>query len=203
MEREGLADYLRSFEHRAGIVVCQDAKFIYMKPPRTAGTSMFRAVLDKRFNCIHHKDKPRAFSGWLSRVEDSDLKDYFIFSFTRNPWDRAVSAATYFSTPFPAFVTMLTEDKFTNRNMRLHCLPTSIYSHANGKMFADFVGRFEQLRRDFSHILSKLGQNPNTRLPHISKTRRGTYTKYYNAETENVVGSYYSSDCEAFGYTFK
>ena len=33
----GLASYLKHFEHRGGIIVCERRKFIYMKAPRTGG----------------------------------------------------------------------------------------------------------------------------------------------------------------------
>src|SRR5690348_4048323 len=93
----GLADYLRTFEHPGGIIVSEERKFIYMKAPRTAGTSILRKVLEPAIpGMIHEKDAPEAFAAWKRRITDERLAEYFIFSFVRNPWDRFVSIACYF-----------------------------------------------------------------------------------------------------------
>ena len=89
--REGLAEYLRSHEHPGGIIVCEQPKFVYMKPTKTAGTSILRAGLEKRVPGIfHHKDRPEKFAEWINRITDDELEDYYIFTVVRNPWDRLV-----------------------------------------------------------------------------------------------------------------
>ena len=41
---DGIVDYLRNFNHQGGIVASEN-KFIYMKPSKTAGTSIFHHIL--------------------------------------------------------------------------------------------------------------------------------------------------------------
>src|SRR5690242_13692492 len=102
--RAGLAKHFQSLPHPGGIIVCEEPRFIYMKVPRTGGTSVLRLTLDKMpLDIFHHKNHPDRFGDWLSRLTDADLEDYFIFTFVRNPWDRAVSIASYFQIPFHRF----------------------------------------------------------------------------------------------------
>lgn len=112
--RDGLADFLRRHAHAGGIIVCESRRFLCMKPCRTGGTSLLREFLEPRVpGIIHQKDHPKEFREWMSRITDDSLREYFIFSVIRNPWDRAVSIATYFRTPLAKFAQYLARQRVT------------------------------------------------------------------------------------------
>jgi hypothetical protein len=199
---KGLADYLKGFEHPGGIIVSEEKKFIYMKATKTAGTSILRHVLEPRIpDTIHFKDHREKFLLWRENLTDEQLSEYFIFAFTRNPWDRIVSCAFYFKIPPKKF--LLNYAKYVkNSEVRIHSLPIHFYTHFRGTFFADYLGRFETLQKDFDIICDRIGIK-RTVLPHINKTAHKHYSEYYNLETKNLVEQIYHEDIKYYNYRFE
>lgn len=199
--RDGLTDSLRSHLHPGGIIACESRKFIYMKPCRTGGTSLLREFLERRVpGIVHHKDHPRRFHEWLAGITDQCLAEYFIFSAVRNPWDRAVSIATYFRTPVAKFVQDLTQHSL-NRTMREHSLPLYHYTHMRGLPFVDQVCQFETLAEDVSRICGRIGV-PAEPLPHVNRTDHPHYRECLTPDESTIVANEYAEDIALYGYQF-
>lgn len=135
------------------------------------------------------------------------------FSVVRNPFDRAVSLFEYLrgrgnlppTTTFSIFCHYLSERAYE---------PIGLYNHvhlsqlnpqvswlrdANGNLFPDFIGRYENLEQDARVIFSKLGiafQN----LPHLNSSARKPLSEYYGARELDIVRDVYSEDFNAFDY---
>lgn len=199
---KGLANYFRSHLHKDGIIVCENPRFIYMKPGKTAGTSILRSGLEQRLPQIfHHKDHPERFDEWLDQITDDDLADYFIFSVVRNPWDRLVSISTYFDIPFYDFVKNI--DKYReNKKIRMHALPLTLYTHLHGVPFVDFICRMECLQSDMNLVFDHLGLE-RERLPVVNQTKHEYYAHYYGDEEIKAVASLYKDDIQYYGYAFE
>ena len=201
-QRSGLADYLRCHQHPGGIIVCEQPKLVYMKPTKTAGTSILRAGLEKRVAGIfHHKDHPQQFQQWLDRITDEELQAYFIFSVVRNPWDRLVSVAAYFQIPFKKFANNINE-YLKDEEIRLHCLPLFLYTHCNEEPFVDLICRFECLQPDMNLVFDRLGLQ-RERLAFVNRSKHDHYSSYYSDAERKVVASIYRKDIEYFGYMFE
>jgi hypothetical protein len=72
---------------------------------------------------------------------------------------------------------------------------------ANGKMLADFIGRFERLQEDWAVIAKKLGVSEV--LPHARANPRSRhYTEYYTPETQSIIEEKFRVDIETFNYRF-
>ena len=96
-KRHGMQEWLRDHPSKSEIIVCEDGRWIYMKIPKVAGTSILHGVLDQKFpGLIHIKARAIEFRRWLDGITNRELEKYFVFSFVRNPWNRAKSAASYF-----------------------------------------------------------------------------------------------------------
>jgi chondroitin 4-sulfotransferase 11 len=161
---------------------------------------------------------------------DAEYRDYFKFAFVRNPWDRLVScyfnkAATgspisgfkgpnlnppgeeqdwfYPGMPFAEFVEAVHAIPDEDANLHFRSQHT-VVCDPGGRVMADFVGRFENLRKDFAVVAEKIGA-PGLELPHRLKSRRRKsrpYTDFYDKRLKKLVHERYEKDVETFGYSF-
>ncbi len=158
---------------------------------------------------------------------NSNFHHYFKFCFVRNPWDRLVSCylnkilsksrtdyyfkngipRTFFKygeafhseMPFEEFVDAICNipDEDSNNHFKSQ---HKFVSDSNGEPLVDFIGKFEKMEEDFSHICRKLNIK-KIELPRIRINRnRKPYQYYYNKETIEKVRKRYSKDIEMFGY---
>lgn len=200
--RRGLSAYFAAHEHPGGIIICEERKFIYMKPAKTAGTSILREHLEKQMpGIIHQKNHPEQFADWIRRINDEELEKYFIFSVVRNPWDRLVSVAAYVKVSFKDFVRNINEHWKTEK-IRVHSLPLHLYTHCNGIRFADMICRFETLQPDMNLVFDRIGMDRRP-LPFVNRSRHGHYSAYYGELEIRVVEEIYAKDIEYFGYAFE
>ena len=73
-----------------------------------------------------------------------------------------------------------------------------------GRIMADFVGRFESLREDFAVVSQKIGA-PALELPHRLKSwsrESRPYTAFYDERLRKLVAERYERDIETFGYSY-
>ena len=70
-------------------------------------------------------------------------------------------------------------------------------------LIVDFIGRFENLEKDFDFVLNKLNIKKNIELPHFNKTKHKHYSEYYTEETRKLVEKRYRKDIKMFGYKFE
>lgn len=198
--REGLAQYFLNFPHKRGICVCEQRKFIYMKPAKTAGTTILRHILEPQLDIMHAKEESERFRKWLERLTDKELAEYFIFSVVRNPWDRVVSLATYFEISFQKF--LYDFEKFqSDPIIHTHTLPQAIYTHYNGKPFVNQVCRFESLQADFNLICDQIGIQ-RQELPVTNRSFHSHYSRYFSPASISWVTKHYQQDIAVFGYMF-
>ena len=200
--RKGLVKYLRSSEIQSGIVICEQSKFLYMKPAKTAGTSVYRHCLKKHIpELINKKDNPEKYYQWINNITDEELEDYFIFSVVRNPWDRLVSVSKHFKIPLQKFLKEIGNFR-KDPIIRSHSLPCHYYTHFNGAKFVDFVCRFESLQPDINLVFDRINIE-RERLKFVNCTEHHHYSYYYTDNEINIVKNICQKDIEFFGYMFE
>ena len=202
-DRRGLTSFLRSHPHPGGIIVSERYRFIYMKPCRTGGTTILRRKLEHLpLETFHLKDQEGRFRDWLENLDDDQLKNYRIFAFVRNPWDRAVSIAAYFKLPLHRFV-----HEFQSLTARIpvlaqHALPLHYYTHCHGRPFVDWIGKFERLQEDFDSICRQLNIPAGERLSICNRSNHLPYPLCYDFETQSKIRIIYGEDIDYFRYDF-
>lgn len=149
-------------------------------------------------------------SNWiLTNVNQQQFDSYFKFAFVRNPWSRVVSwYKNVLRDPLHqkehGVKSDCTFDQFLKNHSKQWALRSQLFwlKNSRGEIGVDFVGRFERLEQDFSHISRIIGFN-DLALPKILDGNIGDYANYYNHETKNIVQKLYAEEIEVLKYSFE
>jgi chondroitin 4-sulfotransferase 11 len=197
-------------------------KFIFIHIQKTAGTSIEVALAGITPDAIRKfEDLPQSNDPLKNRhLFASDLKSYFDpvtwescfkFAFVRNPWSRLVSWYNMCierpSTPFMRIVKRETStfEEFLNlthlRADRTRSNQADYVTDASGHLIVDFIGRFEQITKDFEIVCKHL--QVELKLPHKNQGTSVDYRTYYTDKTRKLVSDRFAVDIELFGYQFE
>lgn len=201
--------------------------FIYFVIPKTASSTV-RKALDQHRDV---KRPTEHFSEHVTikRFRDSPyaqlLESYFKFSFVRNPYDRLYSGflqdrfAAYnlphwqaakqpiFRTVGEDFNRYVCEfaahADLLNDPFWICFCPMHAFTHVDGKLAIDWIGRTEHLESDLvelSHLLGieiKATPKENVRSESL---KPGRHLRHYRRETVETVNRLYADDFAYFGY---
>ena len=209
-------------------MISHEHKFIFIHIPKTAGTSVENLFFSAAERVLHPstpaelqicrstlfgQDVNKKYLQHLTAEEIKHspyitpeyFKNYFTFTFVRNPWDRAVSEWKWRTASNPKSAHLSLEE-FLNKvaRKREDAHDMSQYSFIydkNQHKLVKFIGRFEKLQEDFLHICKQI-KHPPTELPHANKTERKPYQEYYNTYSKELVGELFKEDIKIFNYTF-
>ncbi|MFT5542459.1 MAG: hypothetical protein ACI97K_002331 [Glaciecola sp.] len=141
-------------------------------------------------------------------VSSAQYKDYYKFSFVRNPWDRAFSwYKNAMRDPIhqknygiPAQISF---DEFIKTFAGTGYLREQTYwlDNYSNKIDLDFVGKFENLATDFDNICKAIGLSDRA-LPHEVKSNEASKTEYISAEAAEFISMFYQREIELFDYQF-
>jgi hypothetical protein len=212
MQQNGVLQLLRRKLKNKTLIqpAFDEKKCIFVHIPKAAGTSLkntlFPGAQITHYRAIDYfMDSPRKY-----------LK-YFVFAFSRNPYDRLVSAYYYLLQGGKNEADMRFRDKFLSSyetfgdfvksglhrkeiKTQYHFMPQYPFIvNLRGEIMVDFLGRFETMADDFERISKRIGSdNP---LPHINKSSRGPYQGFYTEELRIITYANYKKDFELLGYS--
>lgn len=192
-------------------------KLIFIHIPRTAGTSIEKALHGKDWHYVHSPSKHLTVHS-AKKIYAEYWNDYFKFSFVRNPWDRMVSLLKYgwfygisldnkkILRPekyFKDFHKIEYDKRYFNENQFSDYtnVKESVYKNIiEGEM--NFIGRFESLEKDFKKIC-EINNIKNVKLPHMEKSpNRKEYREYYDTNVHKLIERKYKKDIAEFHYEF-
>ena len=207
------------------MLISDQKKFIFVHIEKTAGTSITSALepysikpptskwysLLRAFNLPgdYHRYK-YPMHGGLTQAQKKLPPDlyqrYFKFAFVRNPWDRLVSeynAAIRKNRRrrHRRIVAMASFSEYVDYEIhrdKLAQYPKTL--NQQGEMGLDFVGRFDNLYEDFSHVCEVL--DIEITLQKLNAFSHPEYREYYDEETRERVRRHWAQDIEAFDYEF-
>ncbi|EDX86090.1 hypothetical protein S7335_3793 [Synechococcus sp. PCC 7335] len=212
-------------------ILIKKHKVIYFPIPKVACTSLKKACAD--LIEMSSDSDISVHDTYFPGIQDLDAlqgyEDYFKFAFVRNPWDRLVSCycnkiksdahinnrwfqngvsvgLAHYDTfeagmSFGAFVNSVIDIPETLAEKHFRSQHTFIVG-VDGKLLPNFVGKFESLSEDLARICDHLNVEP-MELPHLQRSFRRDYRKYYSEDLKEVVATRYERDIALFGYDFE
>lgn len=191
------------------IYLLKKTKRVYIPIPKTGITTIRQALFHKIY-------APYSENYNLSKL-NSDK--YFKFTFIRNPYDRIVSCyskanqrflyegfqkykSMYAKMPFKEFVRAISQipDSQSDEHFKSQYL---FITDKEENLIPNFIGRFENLNKDFKKVCKKANVKKIPQLPHRNRSKRKRdYRDYYDKETKRLVQERYKKDFEIFGYEF-
>lgn len=187
-------------------------KCIFIHIPKAAGTSI-RSMLgapptprDHMPYSVYEQASPNLF------------KVYYKFTFVRNPWDRLVSSyfylkkggngkedlkyKEYFDKNFETFEKFVIEFLDVNIIYKHQLLiPQSLYLYDQwGSLKVDFVGKIENIERDFKEVSNHIGIS--LKIPKVNMSNHSDYKELYTEEMKSKVAKLYADDLHNFTYQF-
>jgi hypothetical protein len=204
-----------------------ETRSIFFHLPKCAGSSVARTLYGRR---VGNKDGSHMTAGWYQLTFDErTYKSYFKFTFTRNPWDRLLSAYRFVKaggmseadrawgvdvlgrfSNFDDFVKRwLTVKKIENigdgpAKTRVVFAPQYRFVCLRGssRPELDFVGSFENINSDFQYVAKKIGVETPLSFLNVSNKGEKSYAEEYSDESKAIVAEVYRTDIEMFGYDF-
>ena len=182
--------------------------FVFIHINKTGGTSVAKAI-----------GLPRKRHLTVSEVQEiigtEAWGQAYTFAFVRNPFDRAVSLYRYrvktnqtgLGDGHLSFKEWVQKTMGSEQDSRYYDKPKNFQAQvdwlktSNGKIGLNFIGRFEEIGKDFETIRKAI-QIENT-LPHLNATTsKKPFQSYYDEETRAIVANWYREDLNYFGYKF-
>jgi len=205
------------------MIVSQKHKFIFIRVPRTASTSIQLALgkicgpddivtSDNRLKPEKYPEYiPRNDEGFGKHIAAEKIKGkitpeiwnrYFKFAFERNPFDKVVShyhmkKVKGYDKNFKEFCADCASGvvKIFRKGIELYSI--------DGKIAVDFIGKYENLNEDFNFVCEKLNL-PKLELTkeRVSLGKEKDYRKYYDDESRKIVEEHFSREIKLFNYKF-
>ena len=198
--------------------------FIFIHIPKGAGTSLSYALSEHMSKSDIFRGHSRHVPVHITFQDLQELKpriekDRFTFTFVRNPWDRMVSlyyyllrrskkGATGLRYRRPRAIALVPNGiTFNHWILNLENIEQTpwekkplTHQQFNWAEGVDFVGRVENIQKDFDFVCNKL--NLKCTLKHRNATPHDHYTALYTPESRDKIATIFAEDIERYGYKF-
>ncbi|WP_084158866.1 sulfotransferase family protein [Solidesulfovibrio alcoholivorans] len=231
ISKDAISAIMPLAEFNYGVNISQDHSFLYFENPKCAcGTikaSLQMHVANAKGETLAFDSTKRLHDKSQSLLKSPDeiphglfqemlqSNSVFIFSFVRNPYQRALSCyldkmqdpwycaklgLSHFNgmPPFVEFLKAIQRQHIYEMDPHWRVQTYQIfYNFIN----YDFIGRFEKLAEDLPHVLKKIFREVSFgTLPHFGKGSTKQHTQYFTAEAVKCIQDIYMEDFINFNY---
>ena len=191
------------------MMICHDLKTIFIHCHKCAGNSIEMAVFNTvdanvdGYRLEGSNEKHLCINGYSHKYGARITKEYFVFSFVRNPWDRVISWLHFRDKRWGMFNNNIDKDVIVKELNKPYFKNSTYYSMLKLRSpgAVDFIGKVENLHEDMEYVFDKLNLTDRN-IPNINTTTHKHYTEYYDDDTRRMVYNIYANDIKHFNYTF-
>lgn len=215
------------------MIISRGRGYVFVHIPKTGGTSLALALESRALkDDILIGDTPKArrrrrrvsalrasgrvwkhstLADMAGELSDGEMRDLFVFTLVRNPWDRAFSyfswlQAQRFSHPAVGLAQSLSfEDFVAHPSIQgaFRAQPFASYvTDPGGALRCDLFLRLENLNTDLALLEQRLGLALGP-VPHANRSTRALpYQQMYNPTTRRLIADACADDIARFGYEF-
>jgi len=207
------------------MLISHGKKFIFIHIYKNAGTSIIAALLPVAApqwqisigQLLRKLHIPNGFDvqpyhdhitapQLIEKMGQDAFRSYFSFAFVRNPWDWQVSLYRYMLQE-PAHgqhqlvKSLGSFEKYIEwRVAKETKFQRDFVFSPSGEKLVGFIGRFENLERDFRTVCSRIGVS--TPLPRLNSSGLTPYQEFYTPRTRQMVERAFEPDILQFEYSF-
>lgn len=202
------------------MIILHKKKLIFIHVHRTAGTSfseILRQNFDKKSKTNHSNSKndfedlnQHSNARTLSKDFFDQHKDYYIFGFTRNPWERIFSWYSLIQLNnlnslaeekirFEKFIELNQASDFSSHFFHYNSL--DYFTTEDGELIANKIFRYENLNDEIKTIAHQFDLTLSE-IPHVNVTKTNSYKEYYTDKSRDLIAEKCKKDIEYFNYTF-
>jgi len=203
-------------------MISHELKCIFIHIPRTAGSSIERALINDDWWTVESKTK-HLIASQAKKIYSEYWNDYFKFSFVRDPYSRMLSMTTFDkirkmyygdTVSFTGIITdqhineykklfghlILIEHDYRfykrkeveNETHRENCVYGNILDEP-----IDYIGKFETLEEDFKNLCNTLG----LREKELGKFSHSPHEHSLSVEAKSLVSELYDKDFLTYNYS--
>lgn len=162
---------------------------------RTVGKFRNRFTNSGQYSFGHIDVRKRLKNGAISK---EFYESAFKFCFCRNPFDRAVSHYFYARYKHPDILSPWVSFIDFTRTLKVYGKTFQCQKYYVDDIDFNFIGRFENLEKDFNKVKEATGITGN--LVKMNSTKHKHYSEYYNDESAENIAKFYQEDFERFEY---
>ena len=143
----------------------------------------------------------------VKNIMPSELFDsYFKFAFVRNPFTRLVSEYEFIRRRpdhgrYKKVIQMNFNEYIKYQAERFDAHQINMLADKSGNLLIDFIGRFENLHKDWAFVCEKLNIS-NAELSHRKKASKVKYQNYYDSINIRLVEDLWKKDLQVFNYEY-
>jgi hypothetical protein len=180
--------------------------FIRIHIKKTGGRSFWPVIGDGDLGHLSWRDYYKQLN--------SKIKNYFVWSVVRNPWQRMVSlffhekneTGLLHTNDFSRFIEdIYLHDKFRyGKNHQYDTRPqTDMLKDYTNELAVDFIGNLANIQEDFNKLKKRLKFPEEWTYPHHGAQKHDDYRKYYNKLSHHYVSQLFEEEIKLFNFDFE
>lgn len=202
-------------------VYCSTTKgFVFIRMPKTGSTSVMSCVRPYLNEKLLKNTNPKysVYGGLRKHMPAKHVRDVladswndmFKFAFVRNPYDQIVSVFHHLKHEYNRYPDLINPRALSEFDFFLDyiidnfpnwVMPSHLLLDENNKLLVDFLGKYENLEKDWEFINDKLKLNCSSlHKKNKSNKKRLDYMSYYCSYTKSVVKDKLRLEFDYFGY---